>query len=124
MKRHIRIVAVVSVLGAAAALAGNLPSIQVRTQTSRSVTAAASTNQPTVCTTNIVGQERALLAVINTNAADALVLYAGSSNDRPVAVIAPATTWEQKFPIMDSGTYSLGTTGAPRTGLVRELWGN
>ena len=118
--------AVLAVLAlAAVAVAQNLPAIRVSQRFGSGVTAGASTNAaPTLCTTNLPGFTRAWLLIQNTNAVGTVMVYAGTTTNAPLAEIpAAGGTWVVEWPVVDNGSYSIRSTGAARTVLVSEGWG-
>jgi hypothetical protein len=108
---------------AAVAVAQNLPVIKVSVRTSGVYSAAVSTNQPTACSTNIAGLTRAYIQVWN-NADQQVVVYAGTTTNTPIGYVAPAGNWVRQWPIVDNGTFSVGSTGTAVNVTVTEGWGN
>ena len=108
---------------AAVAVAQNLPVIKVSVRTSAVYSAAVSTNQPTACSTNVAGLTRAYIQVWN-NADQMVVVYAGTTTNTPIGYAAPAGNWVRQWPIVDNGTFSVGSTGTAVNVTVTEGWGN
>jgi hypothetical protein len=122
MKKQLwAVIAVVALAGVV--VAQNLPAIKVSVRTSAVYSAAVSTNQPTACSTNIAGLTRAYIQVWN-HAAQQVVVYAGTTTNTPIGYVAPGSNWSRQWPIVDNGTFSVGSTGTAVNVTVTEGWGN
>jgi hypothetical protein len=58
------------------------------------------------------------------NADQQVVVYAGTTTNTPIGYVAPASNWVRQWPIVDNGTFSVGSTGTAVNVTVTEGWGN
>lgn len=124
MKKILAIIGL-SAMAGCLAIAGNLPNITVSAanRIGGKQLAAASTNAPSVVTTNLPGFDRAWLIIQNTNAAGNVTVFAGASTNAPQAVLAPGQAYALSWPTIDNNTYSCRTDGAALSVIVSEGWG-
>jgi hypothetical protein len=116
----------VAVAASGLARAQSRPSATVTTATTTNITAAVSTNAPTLCTGSYSnGTFRLYLSVQNTNAAGDVVVYRGTTAAAPVRVLTPGQVFERQFPLIDNSDYSVRATSSNALPvLVHDAWGN
>ena len=108
----------------AAVWAGTLPAIQIMARVGGSQTAGNSTNAlPSQITTNFPGMDRGWLVIQNTNTVGTVIVYAGTSNNAPQAILGPGGMYSFSWPTIDDGAYSVQSTGAALPVFVSEGWG-